>query len=229
MDKPNFELAKKCADYARLQQKQELRLNIPELVVTPNIIIDSVQNFASITGRPTDIYMPRFIKGSLKIWDPKNSIHLILYDETQHFPRRIWGVAHELGHTYLGHEVDERTQEVEAHSFAAEFLAPEIALRYVQDKLIEFTDIDIALLFGLSEKAATKRMKYLLTTYPYHTTAEEIELLRILKPQLDNYIASMKSFYTIPLAASESPQREIILNHAALSSVNYDTGFPMNK
>ncbi len=229
MDKPNFELAKKCADYVRLQQKQELKLDIQKLVVAPNIIIDSVQNFASITGQSTDIYMPKLIKGSLKIWDPKNAIHLILYDDTQRSPRRLWGIAHELGHAYLGHEVDGRNQEVEAHSFAAEFLAPEIALRYVQENLIEFTSVDISLLFGLSEEAANKRLNYLLTTYPYHTTTNEFEILRILKPQLDDYIASMKSFYTIPFAASASPQPKFVLNQAALSSTNYGTSFSINK
>lgn len=199
MDKPDFERAKRFADGLRLQQKAETRLDIQELIVDSHIIIDSIQNYAQHTGTNIDILMPSQIEGCLKIWDPRHSLHLILYNDEQYPRRKKWGVAHELGHTYLGHPSDDGIQEVEAHCFAAEFLAPDIALRYVQKRLPEFTEFDVCFLFGISEEAAKRRLHTIQTTIPFYTTYAEKDLLNKLRPELDAYIADMKAFYAAPI------------------------------
>ena len=102
----------------------------------------------------------------------ETGIYYIVYDDvTVNSPDRIsWTIMHEIGHIILGHLVEfsetalsrggMRSKqygvlEVEAHYFAAEFLMPTAILKYYTGITVD----EIALLFGVSDKAAEKKYK----------------------------------------------------------------------
>lgn len=99
-------------------------------------------------------------------------LYYIVYDDVRvNSPDRIsWTIMHEIGHIILGHLTDfvetalnrggitskqYGVLEVEAHYFAAEFLMPTAILKYLKGITVD----EIALLFGVSEKAAKKKHK----------------------------------------------------------------------
>jgi Zn-dependent peptidase ImmA (M78 family) len=99
-------------------------------------------------------------------------MYYIVYDDvTVNSPDRIsWTIMHEIGHIILGHLVEFSETalnrggmtskqygvlEVEAHYFAAEFLMPTAILKYYTGITVD----EIALLFGVSDKAAEKKYK----------------------------------------------------------------------
>lgn len=101
-----------------------------------------------------------------------NGMYYIVYDDiTVNSPDRIaWTIMHEIGHIILGHLVEFSETalnrggmtskqygvlEVEAHYFAAEFLMPTAILKYFKGITVD----EIALLFGVSDKAAEKKYK----------------------------------------------------------------------
>ena len=102
----------------------------------------------------------------------ETGIYYIVYDDvTVNSPDRIsWTIMHEIGHIILGHLVEFSETalsrggmtskqygvlEVEAHYFAAEFLMPTAILKYYTGITVD----EIALLFGVSDKAAEKKYK----------------------------------------------------------------------
>ena len=102
----------------------------------------------------------------------ETGIYYIVYDGvTVNSPDRIsWTIMHEIGHIILGHLVEFSETalsrggmtskqygvlEVEAHYFAAEFLMPTAILKYYTGITVD----EIALLFGVSDKAAEKKYK----------------------------------------------------------------------
>ena len=99
-------------------------------------------------------------------------MYYIVYDDVRgNSPDRIsWTIMHEIGHIILGHLVEFSETalnrggmtskqygvlEVEAHYFAAEFLMPTAVLRHYTRITVD----EIALLFGVSAKAAEKKYK----------------------------------------------------------------------
>lgn len=65
------------------------------------------------------------ISGLIRIEDDEITIG---FNNTQHWHRRRFTIAHELGHMFMGHtcKINERNSvsEIEAHQFAAELLMP---------------------------------------------------------------------------------------------------------
>lgn len=107
----------------------------------------------------------------------ENGIYYIVYDDVNvNLEARItWTIMHEIGHVILGHLTDfgetaldrggltdEKygVLEKEAHYFAAEFLMPTALLKFFPDITVE----EIALLFGVSEDAATRKYKRVFKT-----------------------------------------------------------------
>ncbi len=115
--------------------------------------------------------------------------YYIVYDDvTIKSPDRIsWTIMHEIGHVILGHLVEfgetalnrggitneqYGVLEVEAHYFAAEFLMPTAILKYLNGITVD----QIALLFGVSDKAAGKKYKRVFETsyLPYDRYEEKL-------------------------------------------------------
>lgn len=127
--KPNFDRAENIARELRLSQKSDsLSLDIRKMNFDKSIIIDTFQNYSKVTNTPL---LSLTIKGKLKDGYTiiKNNIYIILYNEREIYSERLnWTLAHEVGHIYLEHKKDGKTEEIEANWFAAELLAPEIII-----------------------------------------------------------------------------------------------------
>lgn len=161
--KPNFDDAEYAAKLLRLNQPDDsLALDVKKMQFDFPIIIDTFQNYAKLTGIPIqDLYLSKSSHDGYTIQSANN--YIILYDnDTSRSEERLnWTLAHELGHIYLGHKTDGARQEIEAHWFAAELLAPELVIRQIA-KTITVNPFVIQHLFGVSFEAASKRINSLI-------------------------------------------------------------------
>lgn len=176
-EKPDFERAQSAATRLLLQQNiRSLRIDIKKLMLDKSILIDSIQHYCIITGTSKEDYTFNGYSGAyvLKL---KTGHHIILYDEDDSAHRQRWGIAHELGHIYLGHNKDERKQEIEANFFAAQLLMPEIVLRYSKKLKKQLSYNDIVTFFDVSPEAARKRI-HTLNNKMIHFCDEEKALLK---------------------------------------------------
>lgn len=134
-EKPNFDLAEEKARDLRLAQtSDELALDMRCIDFDLPIIIDTFQNYATLTGCTVEQLSPdRTLGEGYTIIG--NDIFIILYNGNVPYNKHTnWTLAHEVGHIYLGHDTDGALQEVEAHWFAAELLSPESVIIEVARK-----------------------------------------------------------------------------------------------
>lgn len=139
------------------------------------IFIDSFLTYGEITGRPCaftdDSYLIRYFADD-------EVTHVVLYNDFIPRVRKRWSIAHEFGHIYLAHLDDERKNEVEAHIFASHLLMPDIVVAELVDMGMKDYIPD---LFGVSEEAASKKLKW----YKPEETLLEMAVLRKYLPFLD--------------------------------------------
>lgn len=126
------------------------------------IIFETFENYSHITSIPIQTLT---VNGLLKDGYTlcKNGVYIILYSKENSYDERLnWTLAHEVGHIYLNHENDDSKEEIEAHWFAAELLAPEIIIRAIARQRneigIKLNVFDIQELFHISYKASKKRV-----------------------------------------------------------------------
>ena len=164
--KPDFDKAEKAARLLRVAQPADnLSLSVLKMKFDLPIIFETFQNYAKITGINVDSLIPcSGLKNGYLAKINDNKIYLVLYDGDCSYGKEHmnWTLAHEVGHIYLGHKKDEEIEEIEAHWFAAELLAPEIIIRKIaqgRQELGKKVDAyDIMNLFDLSFEASNKRI-----------------------------------------------------------------------
>lgn len=161
MRKPNFE---KCTNLAtELLAKQNLKdtlINVRRLKYDKSIHIDTIQNYCKITNTSLDIFINSnthvLKEGCTIIYD---GVFIVLYNEKYQSSEHLnWTLAHEIGHIYLGHKIDERIEEIEAHYFAAQLLMPEYTIFQIKNIYRSISADDIYMLFNVSYPAAKKRL-----------------------------------------------------------------------
>ncbi len=189
MDTPDFDAAKCAAVSLLLQQPiTELNFDVRKFHFNRKILIDSIQRYSQIVNRKPSEFMGDGIEGTYNV-NLSNGYSLILYDDScPNTRRKHWGIVHEIGHIYREHTEDSRNNEIEAHFFAAELVAPEVALLYLAEKLGTVTVDDIYQLFNISYEAAYKRIRTLHNKHFYDANPLDRELLYKLKPLLNQYI-----------------------------------------
>lgn len=176
--KPDFDKAEILARKIRLQQTHNnLSLNVLEMEFDLPIIFETFKNYSRITNTPISTLTA---KGRLKEGYTicRNGIYIVLYDSGFLFEERLnWTLAHEVGHIYLNHNKDGNKEEVEAHWFAAELLAPELIIRkisnYRNNVGKELDAFDIREIFHISYEAAIKRVNSLNRKHFYNTYLEK--------------------------------------------------------
>ncbi len=156
--KPDFDRAQNTATALLVQQNlTSLHIDVRDFHLKPGIIIDSIQNFCRITGQPLSNFNTPSFEGACTVLYEGKSI--ILYDDSITYePRKHWGIAHELGHVYLGHTDDNRISEIEAHFFAAQLVTPEIVLVDMYKRQGHLYGYDLPGYFNISWEAAEKRV-----------------------------------------------------------------------
>lgn len=183
--KPGFDKAQNAAtDLLNKQYLDSLSIDVRTFQFDRRIIIDSLQSYAAKTGQQvTDLICSAF-SGSYVVKHPR--CNLILYDEREKNEcRKHWGIAHEVGHIYLGHENDGATEEIEAHFFAAQLIMPEIALRHISSRLGGLTPFDISGTFNASLDAASRRILTLSRRRRISHGERDVKLFKKLSPLLE--------------------------------------------
>lgn len=196
--KPDFDKAEHLARELRLQQNGSgLALKVSEMVFDKPIIIDTFENYASITNTTlSSLTLDGLLVDGYTIH--KNGVYIILFSCHSGYNERLnWTLAHEVGHIYCGHTSDNQIEEVEAHWFAAELLAPEIIIREIaknRSKVNRRLDVyDIQDIFFISYEAASKRINSLNRKCTWSIYLEE--------KTIDKYRTSIERYGYVPSQA----------------------------
>lgn len=182
---PDFGRAQDLATEMLLNQSiNSLFFDIRTFQFSHKILIDSVQHYAEVANKPVSHFTNDLFAGCCCIKHPRCS--LILFDANEaNGRRRNWGIAHEIGHIYLGHTQDGEKEEKEAHFFAAQTTMPEIALIEIGRRSGELTTKDIYDHFNASLCAATKRIGTLKRRNCWSSGSLDMELLNKLAPIIE--------------------------------------------
>lgn len=157
--KADFKTARHSATELLLKQNLDsLFIDVINFDIDIPIVIDSIQNYSIITKRPISDFICDGFNGCLVL--KYNRCNVILYDETEtNIARRNWGIAHELGHLYLGHETDGRIQEQEANVFAGQLIVPEAVLYSILKYKGSIKAKDLINNFNVSRECAENRLE----------------------------------------------------------------------
>lgn len=180
--RPDFDKCEKTATRLLLNQSiDNLFIDVKSLSYDKTIFFDSIQNYCRITKTP----LSKFINNEV-LCDGctiiKKDIYIVLYNNNGCNSYRLnWTLAHEVGHIYLGHTCDERTEEIEAHYFAAQLLMPEIVILDLAIQRHGINAEQISDYFHVSYTAACKRVDTINNKYKHCKDFEEQQLLQKFK------------------------------------------------
>lgn len=194
--RPNFEAAQNAATNLLLQQNlNSLHIDVRKFRFDRDIVIDSIQNYAVVTGRPLSDFTCDQFSGCCVVKHPR--AQLILFDDSVSDDRRKhWGIVHEVGHVYLNHDKDEKKEEIEAHFFAAQLIAPEIVLWDIVKRTGSLCGVDVYLSFNISFQAAEKRIQTMRSRGMYNTNSIDKALLEKFRPLLDKRFSPLPEQYS---------------------------------
>ena len=183
---PNFEKAQLTATKLLLQQDLDsLYIDIRKFKFDRPIIIDSYQHYAEVTHRSFyDFYCDE--QNGCGVFKLRSGLNVILYDDDETCEtRKHWGIVHEVGHIYLNHDSDERTEEIEAHFFTAQITMPEVALLYAYKCQGNLSAEDIHNNFNASLESACRRVQTLNRKRISFNIYDKL-LLKKLKPHIES-------------------------------------------
>lgn len=155
--------------------------------------------------------------------------HIIFYNEKMPVVRRRFSEGHELGHYYLGHDIERVSEmrrkrkagfdnlyakcEVEANFFSAQLHMPEQLLIMLAKRGRKITKEFLMGAFGVSESAAEKRMRTFNKTYSWWSFKKPDDgsfddiVLEKFKPFIDS-LAPRKQTYEYDVEKELAMERE---------------------
>lgn len=144
------------------QKKLDTKFDVREMKFKDhNIIFDSLQNYAEISGLPLNILLHDKnspIRDGLRIYLPDQNLHLILYNDDICCQERLrFTLAHEIGHVILCHDKDCDIAELEADCFAAQLLSPWFTIKMLGN-VAKPTALQLSSIFQISVSAANRRI-----------------------------------------------------------------------
>ena len=189
--KPDFALAQDTATKLLLEQNiDNFFVDIRNFYLRDDIIIDTVQHYSGVTGVPLSSLQCPDLQGAFTI--KKYGKNIVLYDDDiPNERRKHWGIVHEVGHIYLGHKNDNQKEEIEAHFFAAQLLAPEIVLIELARLNHKISAMYIYDHFNLSYESAQKRIVTLRNRGCWNSGAIDKALLEKYKPLIHRSEANL--------------------------------------
>lgn len=189
-EKPDFERAQNKATELLLQQDiNSLFVDVRTFRFDKRILVDSVQNYASLINRPlTDFTCDRF-SGCCVISYPRCNVILFDDDEPNEC-RKHWGIAHEVAHLYLGHDKDGEKEEIEANYFVAQVTTPEIVLWNICKRQGRLRYCDLTDHFNVSCEAAMKRISTMNRRRRYNSSAIDRQLLNKFTPVIERELSN---------------------------------------
>lgn len=182
---PNFARSKRYATQLLLKQPLETTLiSAKGLHLDFPVHFDTIQNYCKTVEVPISRLM---VNDTLPLgWSiVKNGLYIVLYNGSLKGDRLNWTIAHEIGHIYLSHDnKNDPVQEIEAHFFAAQTLAPEIAVRQIWRRNGALVADDVNEFFKVSYIAAQKRVDLVKRT-TCTITKEDRALLEMLEHHIN--------------------------------------------
>lgn len=159
------------------QRTLKLVQNVPKMKFTDReIIIDTIQNYARLTGLPANILLHDRrspIRDGLKIHRQGTNLYIVLYNEDIIMPERLrFTLAHEIGHIFLGHTCDGDAEESEANAFAAQLLMPWFTVKMLHCNYFANAD-NVSAMFGVSVTAADRRLREVRNSHHVLTDADK--------------------------------------------------------
>lgn len=149
----------------------------------------------------------------------KRGRYIVFYDEYASMPRRKWSIVHELGHYYLGHNLDFESispelyakQEIEAHYFAAQLLMPDQVIFALAKRCsLKISSTFLQNHFAISKEAACKRLETLNKRFDYRFAQLENDYDDLIVLKFDSFIKSLKpkGYYDYSFEDEEEMQKE---------------------
>lgn len=127
--------------------------------------------------------------------------YIIFYNERAYESRKKWSIAHEMGHFYLGHNLDSKNiseelrskQEIEANFFAAQLLMPDAVIWKLVDLYhLEINEKFLEMKFAVSAEASRKRLETLNKMFDYRNSREAVEEAETIVIKFAEFINSLK-------------------------------------
>lgn len=123
----------------------------------PDVALISYQDYSAHTGVALrELTKDGFFPDGYTVRNLRGR-DLIFYDGAAYTPRRTFTVCHELGHLLLGHAARGRCEEAEAHAFAAQMMAPDAAVRWLERHGAPVSGPLLESVFCLSAAAARRK------------------------------------------------------------------------
>lgn len=189
MGRPDFEMAQNRATNFLLNHKiTGLAFDPRNLdLADDGIIIDTIENYANLTGQSINCFMGRNIDGCYTVKYSGYNIILYSASDTSTTNHKIFGITHELGHIYCCHSIDGETQEIEANYFAAQVLMPESVIYYIMKeyKNNRISSLEIMDIFDVSFEAAKKRVTTFNRKGFWNSSSIDKRLVEKYKPFVD--------------------------------------------
>ncbi|MBQ9315149.1 MAG: ImmA/IrrE family metallo-endopeptidase [Clostridia bacterium] len=188
MNKPNFRKAKIEA-YKTLitQDKFSFPINPKSIKIQgQKIKVTSLQEYSQKTGITIEQLTSNGIFSD-GYTISKNNINIILYNEDiETEGRKMWTIAHELGHIVLGHTTQCEKNETEANFFAAQLLAPQCVLKHLIKNGAKLTVSYICDKFKLSKEASTNCIHALSKVMDSDSKATEYDdiIINLFEPYI---------------------------------------------
>lgn len=159
------------------QRTLKLVQNVPKMQFADReIIIDTIQNYAKLTGLPANILLHDRrspLRDGLKIHRQGTNLYIVLYNEDIVMPERLrFTLAHEIGHIFLGHTCDGDAEESEANAFAAQLLMPWFTVKMLHCNYFANAD-NVSAMFGVSVTAADRRLREVRNSHHVLTDADK--------------------------------------------------------
>lgn len=140
------------------------------------LMIETFKNCSEETKRKIcDYSIDEFADDAYCFRDNYYGLYVILYnDEIISEGRKLWNLAHEIGHLVLKHpnplsenisDEENKVLESEANFFASQLLLPDCILKILIKNGVPVTPAYLSNTFGLSLEAATNRWKSMRTKY----------------------------------------------------------------
>ena len=162
-----------AAELLLAQPRRGLKIDPRGLIYDRNIAFDTMENYCRRTNQIRAELVSAASPDGLMI--RVGDRYIILYNEKSPPSRRMFTLAHEVGHIYLCHDNDSPEHERQANFFAAQLLMPPVFLKQISREA-DITPSGVSALFGVSVQVATIQLVY-MNAQPEFSEAE----LRLLE------------------------------------------------
>lgn len=191
---PDYQKAKTTAtQILRKQNFDVVDIDVRKFNYNKNIIFIETWRYCDCIGI-TDWELRRIINDGCTIHDTKTGIHTVIYNDRcdeRNQGRVQYTLAHEVGHIYLDHGADDdRTDEIEANTFASQLLMPEYSILRMYNDYGYVNQGVISAIFGVSKSAAQNRLDSLKRRKGIYYNQDDIDVYELQSERIRMFYES---------------------------------------